>query len=268
MFTALLLTTALAADPAVVVTTRGDVQLVQGGETTEAPAPPFALTEGQSLTVADGGLVVVLYQGAANQVRGPETVALTSLRSSTDVPKEQVGVLNDLFSRELSTDKAGASRAGDLRMVRPVPGGTVLAPQTFGWRCEDACSEQPIEIYDFREDATVWTATGSGAVEYAGPDLKPGAYSLVVGGREFAFTVAARTTRESAERARAAAMAAARSLPADDPASIAVPATVLLQAGLPSEALWLIDQAITERGESPELLEMRSEFERRAGIAQ
>ncbi|MCO4744360.1 MAG: hypothetical protein KC912_06190 [Proteobacteria bacterium] len=263
----MLLSAALAADPAVVVTTRGDVQLTTAGETAAAPAPPFALMDNQSLTVAEGALVVVLYQGAANQLRGPRSVALSELRASTEIPKEQVGVLNDLFSRELSTDKAGASRAGDLRMVRPVPGGTVLAPQTFGWRCAETCAEEDVQIYDFREDAVVWTAKGNGTVEYAGPDLGPGAYSLVVAGREFAFTVAPKSTRESAQRARAAAMAAAQSLPKDDPASVAVPATVLLQAGLASEALWLIDQALTERGESPELIEMRREFERRAGIA-
>lgn len=263
----LLLASALAADPAVVVTTRGQVKVYADGAASEAPAPPFALQEGQALEVPEGGLVVVLYQGAANQVRGPDRVELAGLRPAEAVSKDQVGVLNDLFSRELSTETAGASRAGDVRMVRPVPGGTVLGPQNFAWACNGVCGEEQVSVYDFREDEVVWTAKGSGSVEYAGPELHPGAYTFMVSGREFAFTVAPPATRDSAEKARAAAMAAARALPADDPAAVAVPATVLYQAGLASEALWLIDQALAKRPENAELQAMRAEFEKRAGIA-
>jgi len=243
---------------------------VAGDETQKAPPPPFLLEEGQSLTLGEGALVVVLFEGNATQVDGPASVDHTSLQPPQRVTRAGVDVLDELLARRVSTAATGASRGvGDIHLVRPVPGSTVLAPATIAWRCE-GCGSQEVEIHDLLEGRSLWTGTGTGAVQYEGPALGPGAYSVVLGGRDYAFTVVEPEQRTKAERAVEAAREAAKALVAggaDPAAQVSVVASVFLQAGLPSEALYAIDQALEAHPGDAALLQLRETFEARAGLA-
>lgn len=262
--TALFLALALATASTVVVDTRGDVAL-EGREAT--PSAPFSLHTGESLALAEGARVVVLHHGQPVIVRGPVKLDVRTLGTTTDEPTPDARALDALFEVDVARAKPSARRAGDLRLVRPVPGGVVLRVPSFEWSCSGVCGDEEVSLYDFREDSVVWRGRGSGSALYAGPDLRSGAYAVQVSGREFAFTVASPAARDTAEKARAAALAAARALPPDDPAAVAIPATVLYQSGLSSEALWLIDAALAKNPDNAELQAMRVEFEQRAGIA-
>jgi len=269
-FTLLVSAEALAASPAMVTTARGPVTLVTGQETRQAPPPPFLLEEGQSLALGEGALVVVLFEGSATQVEGPASVDHASLQPTQQVTRAGVDVLDELLARRVSTAATGASRGvGDIRLVRPVPGSTVLAPATIAWRCE-GCGAQEVEIHDLLEDRSIWSGSGTGAVAYGGPALGPGVYSVVLDGRDHAFTVVEPEQRTKAERAVTAAREAATAMAAggaDPAAEVSVVASVFLQAGLPSEALYAIDQALEAHPDDASLLQLRETFESRAGLA-
>ncbi|MBW2254695.1 MAG: hypothetical protein JRI25_08880 [Deltaproteobacteria bacterium] len=261
---------AAAASPAMVTTARGPVQLVTADEAHEAPPPPFLLEEGQSLTLGEGALVVVLFEGSATQVAGPTSVNHTSLKPPQQTTRAGVDVLDELLARRVSTAATGASRGvGDIRLVRPVPGSTVIAPVSIAWRC-DGCSAQEVQIHDLLEGRTVWSGTGTDAVQYAGPALGPGAYAVVLDGRDYAFTVVEPEERVRAEQAVGAAREAAKEMVAggaDIAAHTSVVASVFLQAGLPTEALYAIDLAVEAHPDDASLAELRATFEARAGLA-
>ena len=175
-----------------------------------------------------------------------------------------------MLTRHVSFAKAGASRGDALHLVRPVPGGTVVAPHHIAWRC-DGCGEQPVEVFDFMADKTVWAGKGTSVVPYAGPALGPGAYLVKVGTHEFSFTVAPAAEQERVKLARQAADAAVEGLAGegvqDASALVSIPAGVYLRAGLASDALWLVDDALTAHPDDPGLLELRAAYERHAGVA-
>ena len=252
----LLATLAAAADPApaIVTTARGTVTLVEAGARKPAPAPPFLLGPGQSLDLAAGALVVVLRQGGAWEVTGPKIVDAASLR-----PPEvtaDASALGDLLARRTSAGTAGASRAGGIAVVRPVPGKPTTALSEVRWRC-DRCGEQAIELVDLRMDETVWTGKGTERVAYAGTPLHAGSYAVKVGGHEFAFTV---TRPEDGARVKdALTQASVEKL--DPNARAAATAALYLQAGLYTDALTALDGAT-----DPELVAMRVEIEGRAGL--
>lgn len=252
---------ALADSPAMVTTARGTVTQADG---TAAPTPPFLLQDGQSLSVAAGGVVVVLYQGQATQISGPATVSRDTLKTRATTADASVAVLDELLTRGASTATAGASRGvGDVRVVRPVPGSDGLGPHEIRWEC-GGCGPQEVRVQDLLEDSTLWTGTGDGSVTYDGPALPPGAYAVVLGGRDHVFTVADAPVQEKAREAAKAAEAAAAGL--DDAARAATVASVYLQAGLPTEALYTIDAALAAHPGDPTLTELRATFEARAGV--
>jgi hypothetical protein len=261
---------AAAASPAMVTTARGTVQLVTGEETRDAPAPPFLLEEGQSLSLDEGALVVVLFEGSATQLSGPASVDHASLKQPLSATRAGVDVLDELLARRVSTAATGASRGvGDIHLVRPVPGSTVIAPIAIAWRCE-GCGPQKIEVHDLLEGQSVWSGTGTDTVAYAGPALAPGAYSVVLAGRDHAFTVVEADQRARAEQAVGAAREAAKEMAAgvaDAAAQTSVVASVFLQAGLPSEALYTIDAALEAHPDDAALVELREAFEAKAGLA-
>lgn len=263
----LLAVPALAGSPTLVTLTSGEVKL--GADA--APATPFVLPEAGALTLADGASVVVLHEGTATRVRGPATVDLSSLGAPSTGGGADKGALDAVLTRQVSFARAGASRGGDLRLVRPVPGGTVLAPASIAWRC-DGCGAQDVQVYDFMNDKVVWTGKGEGRVAYAGPALAPGAYVVSVGGNDFSFTVAPAEAQAELSKARRAADAAVQGLKAqgvdDVAAATSIPASVYVKAGLASEALWVLDAAVDRNPGNADLARMRTELEERVGIAE
>lgn len=262
----LLPTFASAGDIALVTLSSGEVRAGDAA----SPAAPFVLEPGKPLTLAEGASVVVLFDGNASRFRGPRDLSLDDL-SVDQAKRANASALAAVLSRDVSFAKAGASRGGEVQLTRPLPGGTVVAPQDIRWSC-DACGEQSVEIYAFLEDKTVWTGKGDGMASYAGPPLAAGPYLVRIGSREFSFTVADQATRERVNLARAAADTASEDLKsqgvADAAALVSIPAGVYLRSGLPSEALWLIDDAIAEHPKDAALQELRASYERQAGLAQ
>lgn len=265
----LLAVPALAGDAVALVTLASGTVTLDGEA---VPAAPFVLPAGKGLNLADGASVVVLHEGTATRLRGPRTVSLSDLNApSTGASERRRQALGAVLSRDVSFTKAGASRGGELQLVRPLPGGTVLAPRDIRWTC-DGCGAQQVEVYAFLADEVVWTGQGAGAVAYAGPALDPGPYLVRIGAREFSFTVADKQTAARVNQARAAADEAREGLKSqgveDVAALVSIPAGVYLRAGLPSEALSLIDQAIAEHPGNESLTVLRSHYERQAGLPQ
>ena len=262
---------AQAGSPAVVTTVVGDVKLVTDGTAGELPPPPVVLTEGQALQLVEGAMAVVLCGGSATKLTGPDTVGLDRLVASAPVESADVGALNDLLSRKTSTARPAASRGvGDASLLRPVPRTAIIAPTAIAWAC-DNCGTQQVQVYDFRADEVVWTGEGDGQVDYSGPELRPGAYYVVIGSRDYPFTVAPAEERARVEGALRALDGAAATLAEqglDDPASrVALDVAVLLQAEMPTEALYRIDAALAAHPDDAALKAQRATIEARAGLA-
>ncbi len=263
--------TAAAEAPAVVTTARGDVQLVTGEAAAALPPLPVLLAPGQSLKLADGAMAVVLCGGQATKFTGPDTVGLDRLRRTGTEAAASSGVLSELLSRQTSTARPAASRgaAGELALLRPVPWTAVMSLASIQWSC-DGCGEQPIQVYDFRADEVVWEGAATGGVDYPGPALKPGAYYVVLGGRDFPFTVPPAEDRARVEGALATLGGAGASL--TDPGldaglvKLGLEVAVLVAAEMPTEALYRIDAALAARPDDPDLLRLRADVETQAGL--
>jgi len=265
---ALLVPTLAEAAPALVTTTRGGVEVVAAGTPHPAPAAPFVLQEGETLKVADGGLVVLLYEGHATQVSGPATLDHAGLKRPATTTQAGVDVLDELLTRHVSTAPTGASRGGgSATLVRPVPGSALATAHDLAWRC-DGCGEQQVAVHDLLTGDVVWTGKGTEAVTYGGPALGAGAYAVVLQGRDYAFTVIDEAERTKVKSVVEVARSAAAGLDGEDPAMHAsIEAAVWFQAGLPSDGLWVVDQALKAHPADPGLVELRATLERRAGLA-
>lgn len=270
-FAAVWLALVAAAAPAMVTTTRGGVELVRPSGPTPAPAPPFLLGEDEGLRLADGALVVVLHEGTATQLLGPREVARDDLKTREATAQAGAAALDALMTRRVELSSAGASRGGGaaIRLTRPVPGTRVVGLPYVEWACE-GCGDEGVALYDFRNDRDVWRGVGERRVAYDGPPLEPGGYLLTLGERDHALTVAsADEARELAELVAAAtrAMDDLAGAGADAAARTSILASVQLQAGYPSEALYTVDAALVANPGDPHLLALQASLERLAGLA-
>lgn len=262
---------ALAEAPAMVTTARGEVQLISGDTAAELPPLPVLLAPGQSLKLGDGALVVVLCGGQATKIEGPDTVGLDRLRRSDSDDPAAPGVLSDLLSRQSSTARPAASRGagGELTLLRPVPWTSLLSPTQIRWRCDD-CGNQEVQIYDFRADEVVWTGEGTTSVGYTGPPLKPGAYYVVIGSRDFPFTVPPAEDQARLQEALGMIERAHAALPAGnlggEAARIGLEVGVLIAAEMPSEALFRLDAALEKHPDDPDLKKLKVDVETTAGL--
>lgn len=262
---------AAAEAPAVVTTARGDVQLLTGDAAAALPPLPVILAPGQSLQLADGAMAVVLCGGQATKFSGPETVGLDRLRRSGTEEVAASGVLSELLGRQSSTARPAASRGlgGELSLQRPVPWTSVLSLASIRWSCE-GCGTQKVQVYDFRADEVVWEGAGEGAIEYPGPALKPGAYYVVLAGRDFPFTVPPAEDRTRVEGALDTLGGAGDDLkePGLDASLIrlGLEVAVLVAAEMPTEALYRIDAALLATPDDVDLLRLRTDVESQAGL--
>lgn len=257
---------AMAGDSALVTLASGEVKLGSAA----APSAPFVLDDGQALTLAEGASVVVLHQGTATRLRGPRAVALSDLAApSVGSKASSRGALTAVLSRDVSFAKAGASRGGDLTLIRPIPGGEIVAPKHFSWEC-GGCDPQTVTLTPLMGDDPVWTGTGTTSATYDGPALAPGPYLLRVGPREFALTVVDQARKRAIDDAIAQASAVTADLEAQgvsDAAALAsIPATVYLRAGVPSEALWTLDAAVSASPDDAALQALHRSYEERLGL--
>jgi len=257
---------ARAEAPAMVTTARGEVQLMTGDTAAELPPLPVLLAPGQSLKLGEGAMVVVLCGGQATKIEGPDTVGLDRLRRKDSDDPAAPGVLADLLSRQTSTRRPAASRGGNLTLLRPAPWTSVLSPSVIRWHC-DSCGPQVIDIYDLRADEVLWTGEGTGSVAYGGPELKPGAYYVHIGSRDFPFTVPPVEVQDRVKEALAMIDGAHTGLDTGSVAArIGLEVGVLFAAELHSEALYRLDVAVEAHPDDPDLAKLKADFETRAGL--
>ncbi len=253
----ILLLAAALAGPAMVTAIKGEVSL--GDEA--APPAPFLLAEDQTLQVAAGATVVVIYDGAATQITGPTALTVGDLQGAVAADGEELGVLEDILERTTTVGSVGASRmVGDVSLDRPLAGGTVIQPGLIRWSC--TCGDQEVQIRV--DDRVLWSAEGKGSVRYDGSRLEPGTYALLVGPNEFSFRVASAPQIAEVEAAVAAAKAATASL--DPAAATSVVSSVYLQAGMPGESLRLVDEAIAASPEDADLEALLVSLETQLGL--
>ena len=254
--------TSLAAQPAMMTTAKGSVQL-DG----QSVAAPLVLGEGQSLVLGEGASVVLLYGGAATQVKGPATVSLESLQAASASTGEEVAVLDSVLARDAHTQRTGATRAaGELQLQRPIAGDQILALQTLSWACEGSCTEEAVSIYSFREDSVVWTGSGAGSVRYSGEPLAPGPYTLSIAGQEFGFKVASAEEQSTVNAAVNIGKNGYGSTQLSVADQAAIETGLLIHAGYRSDALWSLDARLAKQAD-PELQAARAALETQAGLA-
>ncbi|MCB9677299.1 MAG: hypothetical protein H6737_19465 [Alphaproteobacteria bacterium] len=259
------------AAPAMVTTTNGDVRLVvDGGKADPAPATPFLLKDGMQLKLSAGAQAVLLYNGTAKRFVGPATATPSAVEGGKAVSGagKSGSMLDELLAVQHSQAQAGAHRGG-VQLVRPVPGGDILALKEIRWSCE-ACGEQTVEVVDFLEGQTVWTGKGTGAVSYAGPALTGDSYQIAVGDERFTVYVAGESKKKMLEKATEAAHdpIAALEKNNDHVGATSVLTGLYAHIGLESEALYLIDAKLAEKPGDKGLLAIRDGLEQRTFPAQ
>jgi len=259
----LLPASASAGGPALVTTARGDVALSTGDA---LPPAPCVVPDGATLTLAEGAVVVFLFDGAALRFEGPAEIDPASLKAPAGVDPEKVSALGTLLSRQSSTARPAASRgAGQLVLQRPVSGLPLLKLQTVCWAC-DGCGEVEVHVEEAREETLMWTAKAEGQVVYGGPELAPGSYYLRVGGRDHVFHIPPDEERQRIEAALGAARFLSGDLEDDPAAALSLSTAVLLHEGLLGDALYLVDAAVAEYPYDPQLQAMLDDYETRAGL--
>jgi len=260
----LLLQSALAA-PAMVTTTNGEVSLVEDGKSAAAPATPFLLKDGMELKLGTGAQAVVLYNGTAKRLVGPTTASTLTVEGGKAVSGmgKSGSMLDELLAVQHSQAKAGAHRGG-VAMMRPVPGGDVLALQEIRWTCED-CGEQKVEVVDFLEGTTVWSGAGTGSVVYDGPTLKGVSYQIAVGDERFTIYIAGDEKREKLDKVKAAMKQPIEMLEAsnDVVGSYSVFTEIYTHIGLETDALYMVDERLATEPGNEGYVAIRDQLEQR-----
>ena len=253
------------AAPAMVTTTQGKVELVADGKIEAAPAAPFLFRDGMELRLGDGAAAVLLYDGAAKRLVGPTTATKDGLSGGGAVSGagKHTSLLDEVLAVQHSQARAGAHRGG-IQLLRPVPGGDVLALQEIRWKC-DGCGPMSVEVVDFLEGTTLWSGKGEGLVAYDGPPLTGDGVQIAVGDERFTVYRADDAKRKNLERVQAAAVAPMQSLEAskDEVGSTSVLAGLYVHIGLETEALYLADAAVRAHPDEAGFVQLRDGLEQR-----
>ncbi|MFK7927147.1 MAG: hypothetical protein AB8H79_03090 [Myxococcota bacterium] len=254
---------ALAAETALVTLATGSVTQADG----TTPSAPFVLKSGQTITLGEGGSVVVLAEGTATRLRGPRTVSMTDLHAPSVGTQGQTSgaALTQVLSRDVSFAKAGASRGGALTLTRPIAGGQVQHFAGVSWRCED-CGPQTVSLTPLMADDPIWTTQATDTAAYDGASLAPGPYLVRVGDEEFAMTIATQGQSKGVKTAVQHGLSLLGDSEDDVALKPSVVAGIYWSAGLTADALWTLDAAAAAHPESTEIVELRRAYEQRLGL--
>ena len=107
---------------------------------------------------------------------------------------------------------------------------------------------------------SMWSGQGELQVEYSGPKLEEGEYAIKIKDKYITFMVATKDDASSVEAALVEAQKLSSSLSKSD--QIAIQAGIWAQAGMPSEALYLIDDALKASPEDKDLMDIQRSYER------
>jgi len=258
------------AGPALVTSASGQVEVITAGKAAAASSPPFAVQGDQVLRLAEGASVLILNQGSAQQLKGPAEVKVSSLASAGAAKGSAQSALSSLLQKDASTARVGGTRGvADKYLLRPVESSPLLKLRSIQWPATGTSTMVAV-LEMMTNDEVVWSGTGDGEVSYDGEPLPPGEYAVYVEGKYHPFTVASAAEQAASVEALAEvshyAAALEKSGFSDQAALLSLPVAVYLQAGMPTEALYLVDAALKKQPGDPGLLELRSAIENKVGI--
>ena len=155
-----------------------------------------------------------------------------------------------------------------IRVLRPAR-GSLLALRQIAWGCANFCPEQIVKLTDQNGD-DVWSRMGDKHLDYDGPSLKPGNhYVLNIGGQRVSLMVpdSRRDIDEALDAAKGMRAALERAGVADLDTLLTPEIGAWMAAGMASEALYRLDEALNRDPENPYLKAMRNRAALRAGVA-
>ena len=175
-----------------------------------------------------------------------------------------------VLEKEAYTGRVGATRGGGgVELLRPVPNASLLALQDIVWEGDEGA--QRVEVHDMTLTFdVVWAGTGAGRVTYDGPSLAAGEYAVKLGDQFVSFSVAEKSAsaqvRGAVDEAKAA-VDALRATGVEHRATLmSVAAGIYTHAGMPTEALYLVDAALSDAPNDADLLALRKAIESRSGV--
>ncbi len=232
------------AAPMLVTRTTGEVLVENAGKKSAAPKTTFALLDGQTLHVPDGGLATVVAAGKAEQVVGPKQFTTAQSVGSEDVAGQE-SALSTALSRQNSAANVGATRsANGMMLTTPIPDTFVRTLDGLQWQCTK-CPTGKIELVQLDGFTVLWSEdipSNSRRLSYSGEELTAGEYAIKVDGQYFGFEVLSKEEQHTVSNALAEANTLSTSMSPVDQLSIEV--GILWQYGLWSEAFAKIDQAL------------------------
>ena len=180
--------------PALVAFVRGEVALVEEGESRAAPPIPFRVMPNARLRVGAQALAIVIVKERASRIEGPAEIDPYTLQPEGGAPSPEAQAILEMLAED-----APEPVPPEEPLIRPAPNadstiaiflgagapGAIENLREVAWRCdaERACG-QTVTLED--RGTTLWRAQAERRVAYAGPQLEPGhTYTLRVGPRSY-----------------------------------------------------------------------------------
>ena len=247
-----------SAEAMLVTRTSLGVQVKDSSGTRDAPAGAFPLLDGQSLIIPQNGIAVILSNGNAEQIVGPKTFSTDSTIGSGDVATNQDALAN-VLSRQSSTNSVGATRGGgNFTLLRPIEGTSLVTLSKIQWKC-DSCEKKDIEVINLLTFDSLWSGSGSLQMKYEGDPLMAGDYAIKVDDNYLAFKIVDPTESAVITEAAIQAKRLASDLSMVD--QVAVEAAIWSHAGMPTEALYVVDQALLTQPQNAELQQLLHSYQ-------
>jgi len=250
----------LSADESVQLTTEG-----RGTEPVVAP-PAWQLREGQTIVLPEGAEAELIINGRYRTVKGPDRIPRDESSLGTSASADETGWLKDVgLGRQEGIapggTRGGGNRSGQPVVQRPLPRSSAARLDEIRWHCE-LCGEVQVSLLKMTTGATVWRGTGTDRAAYDGPILTPGEYGIRLNsGPPSTFTVVG---THQAVQVRAAVEHVCRSIEDRFDAHSAAVAIWWL-SDIKTEALILMDEAVTAYPDDPRFLALRSRYESHLG---
>lgn len=240
--------------------------LLNGSDT---PQPPVFMFRPNDRLVLDENAVVMV-PATRRSYMGPKKIDYNIVAKA--VQGQSAPEDSGFISLKPRRNLAGATRGiSTVSVARPVPGSTVVELKTVAWKCA-SCGTQLVKLKRFDSLETAWSGEGSGQVIYDGPPLLAGRdYLLTVGKQAPVYFVAA--DEKSLDRLRSSREGLDEMVKeltnngvSESEAQIFAQASLYFGLGYHSDALWLLDEALTKQS-SERLNELRAWIETQEGIA-
>ena len=165
------------------------------------------------------------------------------------------------MGRKTSVSAVGATRGGGaFSLERPIEGTRLSQLKSIQWACGD-CGQQTVEVIELESFEAVWEGTGSRKIGCDGLKLQPGEYAVKLDGQYLAFTVVPESEASEAKAAVSQAMSFASDL--DLVSRSAIGASIWWQAGMPTDAFYVLDKALVQEPGNADLNRLLNEYQQK-----